>query len=77
MEKRNKKRSTKDIATGIIFENLLLNQTEQQLRETITQEGLNPDTLLAHYKKEIEQIRTHIEGKKKKAKFDEKFRPKL
>lgn len=78
MEKGNKKkRSNKEIASGIIFDNVLIDQNEKRLRESITQEGLDPDMVLNEYKEKITKIRKQVEEEKKKAKMNKKLRPKF
>jgi hypothetical protein len=78
MEKGNKKKkSNKEIAVSIVFDNVLLDQNAKRLRESISQEGQDPDKVLNEYKEKITKIRKRVEEEKKKAKINKKFRPRL
>lgn len=59
------KKTNKDIARGIIMDNILVNQSEKQLRQSLIDQGLNPDEVIKGYVEKVESLIKLAEEKKR------------
>jgi regulator of replication initiation timing len=71
----NKKKSNKDIVVSLIIDNMLVKQNEKHLRESLSEEGLNPDEVLKEYGDKVDMIMKQVEENKKKIKKGKGLRP--
>jgi hypothetical protein len=73
----NKKPSGKEILKGLLLDKIVRGTNDDVIRESLKEEGLNPDEVYKEHSLKVEQLIKQVEENKKKNAIKKGNRPRL